>query len=271
MQVREIMTKNPACCTPDSTLQEIAQLMVEHDCGLIPVVDSNLGMRPIGTITDRDITIRTFATGKNPLNMKASEIMTTDIVTISPETSVQDCGNVMKKEDIRRVLVIDRDGKLIGIVAQADIAQYGPNPNLISDVVNEISQSAPSTHTVGPRDSGNSTFLSAGKNLLNLNYLLPILAGVGAGAAIKYYLYPAEESENRTKAKRQVSLPINRQPSTFDKMASDIKDSNSSLKQDSNPTLKVETRNDFTEKNTSSDLEDTKSTNPEIGRGVTPG
>jgi len=72
MQVTDIMTKNPACCTPDTNLQEVAMLMVEHDCGETPVVKDKKSMKLIGVITDRDITIRTVAEGKNPLEMTAS-------------------------------------------------------------------------------------------------------------------------------------------------------------------------------------------------------
>src|SRR5215210_6820546 len=96
MQIREIMTANPACCTPDTGLREIAQMMVEHDCGLIPVVNDLANKKPIGTITDRDITIRAFTTGQNPAEMKASDVMTMGVTTVSPETSVQECADVME-------------------------------------------------------------------------------------------------------------------------------------------------------------------------------
>lgn len=263
MQVREIMTQNPACCTPDSTLEEVAKLMVENDCGCIPIVDSHLGMKPIGTITDRDITIRTVATGQNPLQKKASDVMTTDVVTITPETSVQECGNVMKKKDIRRVLVIDNAGKCCGIVAQADIAQYGPNPNLISDVVNEISHSAPSTTISsggrsGWKGNGENESFSVKKSLLSLNPWLPLLAGFGAAAAIKYYFSPQEKSEKKLEVKEPVSLPIEQKPDTFDKMASGF----------SNPTSGVNTENKevISANVTSTNFEDKPARPEEIGR-----
>src|SRR5689334_833548 len=110
MKVSEIMTKNPACVTPDASLQEVSKMMVDNDCGCIPVVEDTKNNKPVGTITDRDITIRTVAAGKNPLNLKASDIMTTNVVTISNNSFIEDCANVMKENDIRRVLVVNETG-----------------------------------------------------------------------------------------------------------------------------------------------------------------
>src|SRR5215218_7365045 len=105
MRVSEVMTNNPACCTPDSGLQEVARMMVENDCGCIPVVDSYLEMKPVGTITDRDITVCTVAGGQNPLVMKASDIMSINIATVNPDTSLEECLKTMEERDIRRILV----------------------------------------------------------------------------------------------------------------------------------------------------------------------
>lgn len=265
MQIREIMTKNPACATPDSTLQEVAKLMVENDCGCIPVVDSKLGMKPVGTITDRDIAIRTCALGKNPISMKASDIMTTDIVTITPETSVNQCGEVMKRENIRRVLVTDKNGNCIGIVAQADVAEYGPNPTLISDVVNDISQSAPTPHRADSREYNKNKSFSLKNSLLDFNTMLPLLAGLGAGAAIKYYFYPSEKSEKQGGVKHRVNLPVNRQPDEFDKMASKAQASNAST---SKATLITEKKDVITGTVTSADQRNETPYTPDLGRSA---
>ena len=124
MQVKDIMTKNPACCTPDTNLQEVARLMVELDCGESPVVQSNQSMKVVGVITDRDITCRTVAVGKNPLEMTAGDCMSTPCITVTPEMSVEDCCHVMEENQVRRVPVVDESGACCGIVAQADIAQH---------------------------------------------------------------------------------------------------------------------------------------------------
>lgn len=263
MQIREIMTKDPACCTPDSTLQEVSQLMVEHDCGLIPVVESRLSMKPIGTITDRDITIRTAALGKNPVKMKAAEIMTTDIVTIPPETSVQQCAEVMKKEDIRRVLVVDNTGRCVGIVAQADLAGGVTSPHLVSDVVSEISQSAPSAQHTRTQEKNKNKSFSLKETILDFNTVLPILAGVGAGAALKYYLFPNEKAEKQGGGvKHRVSLPTKQKPDEFDKMASETKNTT--------PALSHEKSEIITGTVTPLKKDDGSDRNIEIGRSATP-
>lgn len=139
MQVREIMTSNPACCTADTNLQEVAMLMVEHDCGETPVVADKKSMKLIGVITDRDITIRTVAEGRNPLEMTAGDCMSTPCVTVTLEMSVDECCKVMEEYKVRRVPVVDEKGRCCGIVAQADIAQHATRQET-AQVVKGVSQ-----------------------------------------------------------------------------------------------------------------------------------
>jgi len=189
MQVNEIMTPNPACCTPDSTLLEVAQMMEQYDCGCIPVVDSHSDMRPVGTITDRDITIRTVAADHNPIAMKASDIMTTDIATVTPNMSVEECFDVMEDKEIRRVLVVDAQGKCCGIVAQADVVQSTASPIRTNKVIREISESAPSSHQMARTGmSGGRSYGSRSSSLFGRGGMMPLLIGLGAGSALTYFL-----------------------------------------------------------------------------------
>src|SRR5687768_8135055 len=105
MLVKEIMTDNPACCTAETNLQDVAKMMLDNDCGAIPVVEDNNHKRPIGVVTDRDITIRTVAVGENPLTMSAKSVMTKNVFTVTPETSVEDCVNLMEENQVRRIPV----------------------------------------------------------------------------------------------------------------------------------------------------------------------
>ena len=141
MNVREIMTKDPACCTPDTNLQEVAQLMVDHDCGCVPVVDSQESRMPLGMITDRDITCRVVAKGQNPLDLTAGDAMTSTVVSVTPDTSIEECCNVMEQSQIRRVAVVDENGSCCGIIAQADIATNAPAYET-AEVVQEVSKGA---------------------------------------------------------------------------------------------------------------------------------
>ena len=139
MKVKDIMTENPACCTTTTSLQETARMMHDHDCGCIPVVEDMDSKKTIGTITDRDITIRTVAHGKNPMQMTAGEVMTTQVITVTPDTSVEDCCNLMEKNQIRRIVVVDDNGACCGMVAQADIA-LDTDENKTAEVVQEVSK-----------------------------------------------------------------------------------------------------------------------------------
>jgi len=141
MQVKDIMTREPSCCTPDTNLQEVARLMVECDCGEIPVVENRQSMKPVGVVTDRDICCRTVAEGKNPLEMTARDCMSSPCVTVTPEIGVEDCCRVMEENQIRRVPVVDERGACCGIVAQADIAQRASERET-AEVVKEVSRAA---------------------------------------------------------------------------------------------------------------------------------
>jgi CBS domain-containing protein len=139
MKVRNVMTKQPTCCTPDTSLEAVARLMVDCDCGIIPVVGDLAGKFPIGVITDRDIVTRSLAGGKNPLELTARDCMTMPAITVTEDTSLQDCCDLLEINQIRRVLVVDRDGRMSGVVAQADVAAHG-SKRLAGELVREVSQ-----------------------------------------------------------------------------------------------------------------------------------
>ena len=139
MTVKEVMTADPACCTAETSLKEVAKLMVDHDCGEIPVVDKKDTKKPIGAITDRDIVVRAVAKGNNPLDLTAADCMTEPCVTVTPQMSIEDCARVLEQNKIRRVPVVDTAGSVCGIVAIADIALRA-RENVTTEVVREVSE-----------------------------------------------------------------------------------------------------------------------------------
>jgi CBS domain-containing protein len=141
MKVKEIMKENPAFATLNTSLHDVAQMMMDNDCGCIPVVENRDSKKPLGVLTDRDITLRTVAHNKNPLTMVAGEIITDNIVTVTPETNIEDCIAAMEKNQLRRMVVIDDAGNLCGMVAQADIARQAPEPKT-AELVKDISATA---------------------------------------------------------------------------------------------------------------------------------
>jgi CBS domain-containing protein len=122
VRVKQIMTPDPASCTPERTAREVAILMRDRDCGSIPVVESTAVHRLIGTVTDRDLAIRGLAAGLGP-ETAIRDLMTLDPISCLPEDEIEDLRQVMIEQQVRRVPVVDVDGLLVGIVAQADIAR----------------------------------------------------------------------------------------------------------------------------------------------------
>jgi CBS domain-containing protein len=121
MRAADIMTENPQCVTPEATLTDVARKMRELNVGIIPVVDDMQNRRLRGVITDRDIAVRAVADGKEG-STRVSECMSTDVETVNKNDSVREVLSVMERDQVRRVPVTDREGRLVGIIAQADVA-----------------------------------------------------------------------------------------------------------------------------------------------------
>ena len=138
MTVASVMTQNPACCTPNSSLTEVARLMVDNDCGQIPVVEDMMGRKLAGVITDRDIATRIVAAGKNSADAKACDCMTTPCVSVTLDTSLKNCCEVMETNKIRRVPVVDERGGVVGIVSLADVVRSA-SASTAAAVVKEVS------------------------------------------------------------------------------------------------------------------------------------
>src|SRR5580693_1195268 len=117
---RDFMTADPACCSPNTGLDQVAKMMVQYDCGEIPVLD--VMDRPIGVVTDRDIVCRVVAEGKNPMAYPAETCMSESVVTVRADAPIADVVSIMAHHQVRRVPVVDDKGCLIGIISQADVA-----------------------------------------------------------------------------------------------------------------------------------------------------
>jgi CBS domain-containing protein len=134
---RDVMTQDPACCSAGTTLDQVAKMMVENNCGEIPIVDR--ANHPIGVVTDRDIVCRVVAEGRNPTGQTADSCMTRPVVTVPSDEPLDEVISTMEDHQIRRVPVVDADGCCTGIIAQADIAATEP-PRKTAELVSEISR-----------------------------------------------------------------------------------------------------------------------------------
>lgn len=140
MQVKEIMTTDPVCCSPETTLVEAARIMVGYDCGEVPVIGDRENKNLVGVITDRDIVCRGVAENMNPSEMKVGECMTAPAISVKETTSVEECMRQMQENQIRRIPIVTDDGAVCGIVALADITKYASEQNageVLRDVSNE--------------------------------------------------------------------------------------------------------------------------------------
>jgi CBS domain-containing protein len=134
---RDLMTPDPACCSPDATLEKIATMMVANDCGEIPIVDRS--GRPIGVVTDRDIVCRVVAEGKDPARITAESVMSTPVVAVYDDAELEDIIDMMETHQIRRLPVVDAEGCCAGIIAQADLVSMG-SPHVTAELLAEISR-----------------------------------------------------------------------------------------------------------------------------------
>ena len=134
---RDVMTPDPACCSPQTTIDEIAKLMLQNDCGEIPVVDA--ADHVVGVVTDRDIVCRVVAEGKNPIGYTADACMSRDVVTVHQTASLDEVVAMMERHQIRRVPIVNDGGSCAGIIAQADIARAAAEGQ-VAELVREVSQ-----------------------------------------------------------------------------------------------------------------------------------
>ena|SRR5258706_10937510 len=146
-RIKDVMSASPACCVPETPLDEVARLLVEHDCGAIPVVDNRDGGRPVGVVTDRDIVCRAIAAGRDVASLRAGDCMSTPCVTAPLDLSLEDCCRLMEGHRVRRIVIVDDAGACCGIVAQADVALRGPGERT-AQVVRRVSRPSRSSSTV---------------------------------------------------------------------------------------------------------------------------
>jgi CBS domain-containing protein len=133
--IREIMTANPSTIEPDKSIADAARIMKQEDAGVVPVTENG---RLTGMVTDRDIAIRVVAEGKDPQSTTVREIASTDLVTVDPQQDLDEALRLMAQHQVRRLPVVEEDGRLVGVVAQADVAREG-NDAQTGQVVQEIS------------------------------------------------------------------------------------------------------------------------------------
>jgi CBS domain-containing protein len=134
--IREVMTSNPCTIDADKPVSYAAKMMRDEDVGLAPIVE---GDRLVGTLTDRDIAVRVVAEGRDPESTTVKDVASTDVVTIDPGQELNEALRLMTQHQVRRLPVVEEDGRVVGVVAQADVARLADDRQT-GEVVERISQ-----------------------------------------------------------------------------------------------------------------------------------
>lgn len=138
MKCKDIMTPNPSYCSPKEISVKAARIMRDEDVGIVPVCEEDKKL--VGVVTDRDICLTVVAEERHPREVKVSECMSEDLVTCKPEDDVQKAADLMKEYQVRRIPVVDDQGRILGMIAQADIALKVGKPEEVTETVQEISK-----------------------------------------------------------------------------------------------------------------------------------
>jgi CBS domain-containing protein len=139
MNAKDLMTPDPACCTRDTPVREAARMMAQYDCGEIPVVERKDLKKVVGVVTDRDIVTRAVAEGKDTATLNVDAVMSSPAVTVQERADSDEVTRTMESHQIRRVPVVDQDGALRGIIAQADVARHLPRHEA-GELVRDVSE-----------------------------------------------------------------------------------------------------------------------------------
>ena len=132
----DIMSKNVTVIQEEETIRDAAERLAQDDIGALPITDENKVIK--GMLTDRDIVVQVVARGRDVDSITARELEQGDLITIRPEDSIEHAADLMATHQVRRIPVVENDGKVVGIVSQADIAKT-VRPEKTGQVVSEIS------------------------------------------------------------------------------------------------------------------------------------
>ena len=136
----EVMTSEPVCCVPDDVVARAAKLMKVGNIGAIPVVENEQNRKLVGIVTDRDLALHIVAEGRDARSTKVGAVMTGNVVTCLADDDLQKALDAMATHQLRRIPVVDSTNKVVGIIAQADVATRADQPEKTAEVVKEISQ-----------------------------------------------------------------------------------------------------------------------------------
>jgi CBS domain-containing protein len=137
MKIRDVMTRSVELVNPDTSLEEAARKMRETDTGFLPVGEND---RLVGTLTDRDITIRAVAEGRDPKSAKVRDAMSDELVYVFEDAETAEAADLMAQRQIRRLPVLNQDKRLVGVVSLGDLATRTPDDDVVGQTVQDVSK-----------------------------------------------------------------------------------------------------------------------------------
>lgn len=189
MTCKDVMTQNPSCCVPSDSVALAAQIMKREDVGPVLVVSDYNSLDLVGILTDRDLALKVVADGRDPHNTRVDEVMTFNPVTCREDDGVSKALHQMADNQVRRIPIVDDNGRLLGIVAQADLARHVDEED-VGEMVEEISQPYGSASTWFSRGGQNREVQyesdGSASNTLARSVAIGALC-LGAGAALMYF------------------------------------------------------------------------------------
>jgi len=141
MKIREIMSREPACCVLSDTAQTVAKILCDRNIGSMPVVADQQSRKLVGMITDRDLCCSVIAQGMDPKTTQIKKLITLAPLTCRDGENIETCERLMQEHQVRRVPIVDAEDRVIGIVSQADLA-LKDKPERVSKTVAEISKAS---------------------------------------------------------------------------------------------------------------------------------
>jgi uncharacterized membrane protein/CBS domain-containing protein len=235
-----MMTDKPICAIPNDTVDRVAQLMRREDVGPIPVVTDHQNRRLLGIVTDRDLTLKVVAEGRDPRSTTVETVMTRNPVSVHPETDLQRVLKVMADHQVRRIPVVDDQGRLLGIIAQADIATRVEAPRQTAAVVEQISQPDGSMHgwslpamPYRPRAGRSGADDSA-----------RLIGSLALGAALMYLFDPDRGNRRRKLLTDQITSLLSQSDDAIGKTGRDLRNRTRGLMAETSASLSVEQPDD---------------------------
>ncbi len=147
MQIAEVMTQELVTCVPTCSAQAAAELMRQHDIGILPVIVNRFSRKLLGVVTDRDLCLAVIGAG-HPPSVEVQECMTSPVITVSPHDEVQAAIHLMQEHQVRRLPIVDNEERLVGVLSLADLIRHGAiDPKDLYLTLRKICESRPRAAT----------------------------------------------------------------------------------------------------------------------------